>query len=119
MIMLGRLILSYLSLSVTAFLVPGIHIENFVSAAVAALVICIINIFLKPILQLLSLPITILSLGLFYFIINGFLLMLASWIVPGFSIDNYGWALIASLCFSLVMTFFLMMFGKDDHSKTS
>ncbi len=102
---LGLLLLSLISLGATSFLIPEVQITNFLSAAIAALVISIINTFLKPILQFLALPISILTLGLFALVLNGLLFMLAAWIVPGFSVGNFWWAILASVVYSIIMTF--------------
>jgi putative membrane protein len=81
---------------------PGVIVEGFISALVLAVVLGAINMFLKPILVLLTLPINILTLGLFSLVINALLIMLASAIVPGFSVSGFWWALAFSLVLSIV-----------------
>lgn len=105
-------LLSLLALCITAFIIPGISIANLVSAFVAALVIAIINTFLKPILQLISLPLNILTLGLFSLFLNGALFLLAAWIVPGFGIVNIWWAILAALVFSFISAFLSSIFNE-------
>lgn len=95
-----------LAVFITAYLLPGVEISGFLAALSAALIIGILNAFIRPVLIILTLPINILSLGLFTLFINAFLIMLASKIVPGFSVDGLFWALIFSLVLSLV-NFFL------------
>lgn len=90
---------------VTAYLLPGVHVESFTAALVAAIVLGIINLLVKPLLILLTLPITILTLGLFRFVINAVLILLASSIVPGFKVDGFWWALLFSIVFSLINSF--------------
>jgi len=85
-----------------AYLLPGVHIENFTTALVTALVLGIINAVLKPILLILTLPINILTLGLFTLVINAILIMLTTLIVPGLTIDNFWWALVFGLLLSVV-----------------
>jgi putative membrane protein len=80
----------------------GIHIDTFWTAIVFAVVLAILNIFIKPLIILLTLPVTILTLGLFLFIINALVVLLASRFVHGISIDSFGWALLFSLILSLV-----------------
>ncbi len=109
----GFFLLSVLALIITAFLIPGIGIANLAVAFVTALVISFINMFLKPILQFLSLPLTVLTLGLFYLVVNGFLFLLASWIVPGFTIVNIWWAILAAIVYSLINTFLAYIFTGD------
>ncbi|WP_414621727.1 phage holin family protein [Calothrix sp. CCY 0018] len=72
------------SLLITAHIVPGFVIESFVAALVAAIVIGLVNAFIRPILSILTLPINLLTFGLFTFVINGFTLWLASILTPGY-----------------------------------
>jgi putative membrane protein len=85
-----------------AHVLKGIHIDTFWTAIVFAVVLAILNIFIKPLIILLTLPVTILTLGLFLFIINALVVLLASRFVNGISIANFGWALLFSLILSLV-----------------
>lgn len=98
-------LISVLAIIVTAYILPGVHIESFVTALVLAVVLGIINAIIKPVLILLTLPITILTLGLFALIINALLILLASKIVPGFRVDGFWWALLFSIVLSLVNSF--------------
>lgn len=94
-------LLSALAIMVAAYILPGVEIAGFFPALVAAVVIGLINTFIKPFLILLTLPINILTLGLFTLIINALLVLLASAIVPGFKVDGLGWAML----FSIVLFF--------------
>lgn len=89
-----------------AYILPGVHVDSFTAAIIAALVIGIFNAILKPILIILTLPITIISLGLFTFVIQALLIMLADQVVPGFSVDGFFWALVLSLVLTII-NFFL------------
>jgi putative membrane protein len=80
----------------------GIHIDTFWTAIVFAVVLAILNIFVRPLIVLLTLPVTILTLGLFLFVINALVVLIASKLVHGFSVANFGWALLFSLILSLV-----------------
>ena len=84
-----------------AWIVPGISVENFFAAMLVCIVIALINVFIKPLLQFISLPITFLTLGLFSFVINAVLLMLAGVITPGFEVHGFLSALIGSILLSL------------------
>ena len=86
----------------TAWLVPGIKLDGFLTAFVAAAVIAIVNISLKPILNLITLPINVLSLGLFTLVINAILLMFVAYIVTGFEIDGFIPALLGSIIMSIL-----------------
>ena len=84
-----------------AWLIPGISDENFLSAMLVCIVIGLINIFIKPIVQFISLPVNFLTLGLFSFVINALLLMLAGFLTPGFKVDGFLSALFGSILLSL------------------
>jgi putative membrane protein len=81
---------------------PGIHFQSFWTAVVLALVLAVLNFILKPILIILTLPITILTFGLFLFVINAIIVLVAGKFVNGFSVDGFGWALLFSLLLSLL-----------------
>ena len=80
----------------------GIHIDSFGSALLLSVVLAILNALLKPILIILTLPITILTLGLFLFVINACIVLLAGKFVDGFRVDGFGWALLFSLLLSIL-----------------
>lgn len=100
-----RWLVNTIGLLVTAYLIPGIRFETYITALVAALVLGIINAIIRPILMVLTLPINILSLGIFTLFINAFLFWLASRLVPGFSIVDYSTAFWAALVYSLISWF--------------
>jgi putative membrane protein len=102
--LLARWVLNALALFIVSRIVPGIRLEDFTSALVAVIVIALINALLKPILLILTLPITILSLGLFTFVLNALLLLLAGSITPGLKVDGFGAALIGSVLLSVIST---------------
>jgi len=85
----------------TAWIVPGISVNNFLSAMLVCLTIGFINIFVRPIVEFISLPINFLTLGLFSFVINALLLMLAGVITPGFEVDGFLSALLGSILLSI------------------
>jgi len=92
-----HLLVNAVALGVASYLLPGIHITSWVALAVAALVLGFINAIVRPVLVLVTLPITILTLGLFYLVVNGIAFGLAAAIVPGFQIDSFGWAMLGAL----------------------
>lgn len=94
-------IVSTVAILLAAYLIPGVEV-TLVGALVLAVVLALINIFIKPIILILTLPINILTLGLFSLVINALLIMLAGAIVPGFSVDNFWVALIFSVVLALV-----------------
>ena len=85
----------------TSFL-PGIHINSFWTAIVLALVLAILNAIIKPILVILTLPITILTFGLFLFVINAIIILMAGSFIDGFTVDGFWWALLFSLLLSVI-----------------
>jgi len=92
----------------TSYILPGISVSGFWVALMTALVLGIINVVIKPILLFLTLPINILTLGFFTFVINALLILLVSVIVSGFSVVNFWWALL----FSIVMTVLVYILNK-------
>lgn len=96
-----------------AYLLDGIKVSDFLSAFLAAAVLGILNAFLRPILILLTLPLNILSLGLFTFIINAFLLKLASGVITGFEVHGFWTALFGALIITLVSALLNALIGND------
>ena len=100
------LLLSWLITAVVLLLVskvlPGVYIDTLTTALIAALVMGLINILLKPVLSLLTLPINLVTLGLFAFVLNALLFWLAASIVPGFEVSNFWSALFGSLLLALM-----------------
>lgn len=82
-------------------LIPGIHIDHFSDLLVATLVLGLLNAFLRPLVILLTLPVTILTLGLFTLVINGVMFYLAAQLVTGFHVTSFGAAFLAALLFSI------------------
>jgi|SRR3989344_1913533 len=99
---LANWLISALSIFLVATYLPGFSVNSFTTALVVALVLGIINAIIKPVLVVLTLPINILTLGLFTFVINAALIMLAASIVPGFKVTGFGPALIAALVLWLI-----------------
>lgn len=100
--MLTGLVVNALAFYITAYLVPGIVIANIQVLVVIAVVWGILTLILKPILVVLTLPVNFMTLGLFTFAINAFLMMVMSRIVSGFNVASFGTALIASVVLALV-----------------
>ncbi|MDL2269638.1 phage holin family protein [Desulfosarcina sp. OttesenSCG-928-A07] len=85
-----------------SYLVGGIHVASFWSAILAAAVLGFLNAFFRPVLLILTLPLNLLTLGLFTFVINALLLMMVSGVIGGVSVDGFGSALLGSLIISVV-----------------
>ena len=99
-----RWFVNALSLFIVSKIVTGIEVKDFTTALIASLIIGLINTLIKPVLLLLTLPINILTLGLFTFIINAVLLLLAGNVISGFIVQNFWSAFIGSILLSLVST---------------
>ncbi len=104
-----KLLTATLAVFISAYLIPGVTVDSFQTAFIVAIVIGILNMFVKPILVILTLPITILTLGLFSFVINVALLYLAAYLVPGFIIETILAALLFGLLVSFISSFFNML----------
>jgi putative membrane protein len=102
------------ALWVTAYVVPGVTFTSWLSLGIAALVLGLINASVKPILVILTLPITILTLGLFYLVVNGLAFGLAAALVPGFEISSAFSAILGALVTSIVSWFIGMFTRKKD-----
>jgi putative membrane protein len=97
-----RLILNAVAIAAAAYLVPGLSVASPGAAVVAALALAIVNAIVRPLLLLLTLPLTIFTLGLFIFVINAICLAIVAWVVPGFTITSFWAALVGALVISLV-----------------
>lgn len=104
------LLVNGLVVYILAKLLPGVHVNGYTSAVLFGLVLGVVNYFVKPILSTLTLPITILTFGLFLLVLNGAMVMLASWLLNGFQVDGLVWAMLFGILLSMVNT----MFGVPD-----
>jgi putative membrane protein len=95
----------------TAYLLPGVHVEHYGYALLVAVVLSVFNAVIRPILVVLTIPITFVTLGLFLLVINAVLILLVDWVVPKFEVDGFWWA----LAFSLILSLFNSLF--DDLTK--
>ena len=100
--LLLRWLLNALALLAVAYLYPGVTVETFFAAAVAALALGLANALIRPILVVLTLPVTIITLGLFLFVINAALFWLVAQVIKGFAVQGFVAALVGSLLYSLI-----------------
>lgn len=107
--LLISLLLNTLALIITAYIVPGFHVDTFTSALLAAIVLGIINTFIKPILLFLTLPLTVVTLGLFIFVVNAIVLRLTTLVVSGFQVDGWLPAILGAIVLSVVSTILSML----------
>jgi putative membrane protein len=100
-----RIIISAVVAFALSYILSGVHIQSFVTALILAIVLGLLNIFVKPLLIILTLPITIFTFGLFLFVINALIILLAAKFVNGFRVDGFWWALLFSLLLSILTSF--------------
>lgn len=98
------LVLNALALLATAYIVPGFHVAGFEAAILAAIVLGVVNTFIKPVLGLIALPLTIITLGMFSFIVNAVVLFIAATVVRGLTIDGWVPAILGAIVLSVVST---------------
>ncbi len=106
-----KLIISIVAIMISAYLVPGVNVDGYKTAALVAIVLGVLNFIVKPLLLIFTLPINILTLGLFTFVINALLILLVTQVVTGFSVDSFFTALLFSLVLSVVETILNTVFG--------
>ncbi len=102
-----RFLLSGVAVMLTAYLLPGAHVEDYWAALLVAVLISVSNVIVKPILVIFTIPITILTLGLFLLVINAVIILMVDYFVDGFYVDGFWWA----LAFSLILSVFNSLFG--------
>jgi putative membrane protein len=113
-----KLILRLLVIAAIAFILaqflPGVHVDSYGTAVIFAVVLGLLNVFLRPLLIIFTLPLTLFTLGLFLFVINTIIVLLASDWVKGFKIDSFGWGLLFSLLLSLITS---VLFKEEDRQR--
>ncbi|WP_018477799.1 phage holin family protein [Pontibacter roseus] len=97
-----KILLTGVAALAAAYLLPGVQIDGFVSALILAIVLALLNAIVRPILVLLTIPVTVLTLGLFLLVINAVIILLADSLIAGFDVDGFLWALIFSLVLSII-----------------
>ncbi|NCF75067.1 MAG: phage holin family protein [Xanthomonadaceae bacterium] len=109
--LLLKWLIMVLSILISAYLIPGVWISGAWAALWLAIFLGLANIILKPILILITLPISILTLGLFTFVINGLLILLGSTIIKGFYVKGFWWAMLFSIVLSIISYFLNNIFN--------
>ncbi len=118
--MILKLFVNALALIGTAWIVPGISIDSIWTAIIAAIVLAIINIIIRPIMLFITIPINILTLGLFTFVINALMLWLASLLVSGFAVSGFVSAILGAVILAIISTLLHTLLednGEDKESK--
>ncbi len=97
-----------------SMVLSGVHIPKFTDAIIFVLILAVLNMFIKPLLVLFTLPITVITLGLFLFVINAIIILVADRFMDGVTVDGFWWALLFSLLLSMVSSFVQSLLGKKD-----
>lgn len=101
-----KLLITALAVVISSYFLPGVSVESFLIAILVAAVLAFLNVIIKPILIFFTIPLTILTLGLFLLVINALIILLTDSLVPGFHVEGFWWALLFSLILSLLVSVF-------------
>ncbi len=101
-----KLFLSALSVVITSYILDGVSIDDYFTAIIVAAILALLNVAVKPLLILLTIPITFVTLGLFLLVINAILILMADYLVAGFNVDGFWWALLFSIIMAIVNSIF-------------
>lgn len=101
-----KLLLSAVAVIITAYLLPGVHVSGFMVALLVAAFLSLLNAIVKPVLIILTIPITIVTLGLFLLVINALIILMADAVIPGFDVNGFWWALLYSIILAIVNSVF-------------
>ena len=111
---LARLLVTTLAVLISSYLLSGVHVNSTITAVLVALVLALLNTFVKPVLILFTIPITVLTFGLFLLVVNILMIKWTASLVDGFSVDNWWWALLFSLLLSFVTAILEGIFGTKE-----
>lgn len=104
-----RILVTALAALLTQYILPGVSIDSFTTALLVAIVLGLLNLIVKPVLVILTLPVTVVTLGLFLLVINALIVMWAGSLVKGFKVDNFWWALLFSVVLSIISSIMLSL----------
>ncbi|HKL90144.1 MAG TPA: phage holin family protein [Allomuricauda sp.] len=108
-----RLLLNAIAVVILSYVLPGVGVDSMLTAIIVAVVLSILNFLVKPILVIFTLPITILTLGLFLLVINAIIILLAANLIDGFYVTSFWWAIIFSLLLSLLQAILQSVLKED------
>ena len=108
-----KIVVTAILVMLIATFIPGIHVAGFTTALIVAVVLGLLNIFIKPILVVLTLPATVFTLGLFLLVINAVIILLCANIVGGFRVDSFWTALLFSIILSVLQSIMYKLLGND------
>ncbi|CAZ96601.1 phage holin family protein [Zobellia galactanivorans] len=111
-----RILLSALAVVILSKVLPHVFVDSYTTAIIVAVVLSLLNFIVKPILVLLTLPVTILTLGLFLLVINAVIILLADNLIDGFTVDGILWAILFSLLLSFLQSILFSLLKEDEKS---
>ena len=112
-----KILVSSFAIVIAAYFLPGVTLNDFTTAVIVAFVLSLLNSFLKPIIVLLTIPVTVFTFGIFLLFINAFIISTTAYFVDGFEIRSFGWAFIFSIVLSIVTSLLEGMNKKFDRNK--
>ncbi|WP_421765285.1 phage holin family protein [Ekhidna sp.] len=102
---LVKILLSSIAVIVASYLLPGVVVDSFLTAIIIAIILSLLNVTVKPILVILTIPLTVFTLGLFLVVINALIVLIADSLISGFEVYNFWWALLFSILLSIINAF--------------
>ncbi len=106
-----------IAIMLTSYLLPQVTVEDWKAALIAGLLLGFLNTFVRPVFRLLALPLTIVSLGLFILVVNGFVLEILDWLMSSLTITSFLWSIVAALLISIITTVINIALGANDGKK--
>lgn len=117
---IARFLVTAVCVIIVSYLLPGIHVKDSIAAILVAAVLGFLNMFLRPLLLIFTIPVTLVTFGLFLFVINGIIVWLTGKIIPGhFGVDSFLWAILFSIVLSLVNSLLegILGLGRENDSE--
>jgi len=112
-----KLLVTSVAILIAGYILPGIHVTTFWTAILVALVLSFLNVFLKPLMVILTIPFTLMTFGLFLMVINALIIMIAGAWVNGFKVDGFWWALLFSVILSIVSSLLENIIKHDESAR--
>jgi putative membrane protein len=112
-----KLLLTSVAILIAGYLLPGIHVDTFWTALLVALVLSFLNVFLKPLMVILTIPFTVITFGLFLLVINALIIMIAGSWVNGFKVEGFWWAMLFSIIMSVISSLLESLVRHDESAR--
>ena len=112
-----KLLITSIAILIAGYLLPGIHVSTFWTALLVALVLSFLNVFLKPLMVIFTIPFTVMTFGLFLLVINALIIMIAGSWVTGFKVDGFWWAMLFSIILSVISSLLESLVKHDESTR--